>query len=46
MDKMITSFVVFFIIGSLSRRYIARFPNGERTLGKEPDVESPAASES
>jgi hypothetical protein len=46
MDKMITAFVVFFIIGSLSRRYIARFPNGERTLGKEPEVEPPAASES
>jgi energy-coupling factor transport system substrate-specific component len=46
MDKMITAFVVFFIVGSLSHRFIARFPNGEKTLGKEPEVESPAASES
>ena len=46
MDKMITSFVVFFVIGSLSRRFIARFPNGEKALGSEPDVDSPAASES
>ena len=35
MDKMITSFVVFFIIGSLSRRFVARFPNGERTIGQD-----------
>ncbi|HEY7941509.1 MAG TPA: hypothetical protein VID25_06150 [Candidatus Limnocylindrales bacterium] len=32
MDKMITSFVVFFIIGNLSQRFIARFPNGERLV--------------
>jgi hypothetical protein len=32
LDKMITSFVVFFIIGSLSRRFIARFPNGEKAI--------------
>ena len=32
MDKMITSFVVFFIIGSLSRRFVARFPNGEKAI--------------
>lgn len=32
MDKMITSFVVFFIIGNLSVRFIARFPNGERLV--------------
>ncbi|HEY1168497.1 MAG TPA: hypothetical protein VGE81_05915 [Candidatus Limnocylindrales bacterium] len=46
MDKMITSFVVFFIIGSLSRRFIARFPNGERALGDEAEAGAPAASES
>lgn len=32
LDKMITSFVVFFIISSLSTRFIARFPNGERAI--------------
>jgi hypothetical protein len=36
-DKMITTFVVFFIIGSLSRRFLARFPNGEKLLGSEPE---------
>jgi len=44
LDKMITSFVVFFIITSLSRRYIARFPNGERALGTEAAPARPAAS--
>jgi hypothetical protein len=34
-DKMITTFVVFFIVGSLSRRFVARFPNGERVLAPE-----------
>ncbi len=34
-DKMITTFVVFFIVGNLSRRFVARFPNGERLLGTE-----------
>jgi hypothetical protein len=29
-DKTITSFVVFIILASLSRRVVARFPNGER----------------
>lgn len=38
MDKMITSFVVFFIIGSLSRRFVARFPNGEKAVGPEADA--------
>jgi hypothetical protein len=38
-DKMITTFVVFFIIGSLSRRFVARFPNGEKALGPEPEPE-------
>ena len=32
LDKMITSFVVFFIVTSLSQRFVARFPNGERLL--------------
>lgn len=43
-DKMITTFVVFFIVGSLSRRFVARFPNGEKLLGPEiePDTESAA----
>jgi hypothetical protein len=37
LDKMITSFVVFFIVTSLSRRFVARFPNGERALGSAVD---------
>jgi hypothetical protein len=32
-DKTITSFVVFIILAGLSRRIIARFPNGERLVG-------------
>lgn len=45
MDKMITSFVVFFIIGSLSRRFVARFPNGEKAIEGGPgDQPEPAAS--
>ena len=45
MDKMITSFVVFFIIGSLSRRFVARFPNGEKAIeGGPEDQAEPAAS--
>ena len=36
MDKMITSFVVFFIVGSLSRRFVSRFPNGEKAIGESP----------
>jgi hypothetical protein len=34
-DKMITTFVVFFIVGSLSRRFVARFPNGDKLVGPE-----------
>jgi energy-coupling factor transport system substrate-specific component len=34
-DKTITSFVVFIILSSLSRRLIARFPLGERSLGRD-----------
>jgi energy-coupling factor transport system substrate-specific component len=43
-DKMITTFVVFFILGSLSRRFVARFPNGEKLIGPEaePDAAPPA----
>jgi hypothetical protein len=44
LDKMITSFVVFFIIGSLSRRFVSRFPNGEKTVGDSPEV-APEAPE-
>ncbi len=42
-DKMITTFVVFFLVGSLSRRFVARFPNGERVLGPDSPAEAPAA---
>jgi hypothetical protein len=41
LDKMITSFVVFFIIINLSRRFIARFPNGERLLPPEREESRP-----
>jgi hypothetical protein len=35
-DKTITSFVVFIILTSLSRRVIARYPNGEKLVTPEP----------
>jgi energy-coupling factor transport system substrate-specific component len=35
-DKTITSFVVFIIISSLSKRYLARFPLGERLTTPQP----------
>jgi uncharacterized membrane protein len=35
-DKTITSFVVFIVLAGLSRRIIARFPNGERLTGEAP----------
>ena len=35
-DKTITSFVVFVILASLSRRVIARYPLGERVVTPEP----------
>jgi energy-coupling factor transport system substrate-specific component len=38
MDKMITSFVVFFIVGSLSRRFVARFPLGEKVVREEAEA--------
>jgi len=31
-DKTITSFVVFIVLASMSRRFVARFPNGERAV--------------
>jgi hypothetical protein len=43
MDKMITSFVVFFLVGSLSRRFVARVPLGEKVVGSEPEADSTAA---
>ena len=45
MDKMITSFVVFFIVGSLSRRFVSRFPNGDRTVGAAPNATPESAPE-
>ncbi len=36
-DKTITSFVVFLVLLGLSRRFIARFPMGERLLGPGSD---------
>jgi hypothetical protein len=45
MDKMITSFVVFFIVGSLSRRFVSRFPNGDRTIADVPNDASEATAE-
>ena len=44
-DKMITTFVVFFILGSLSRRFVARFPNGEKALGPEAEQAGARAGE-
>ena len=35
-DKTITSFVVFIVLASLSRRVVARFPLGERVVSPEP----------
>jgi uncharacterized membrane protein YidH (DUF202 family) len=32
-DKTITYFVVFAILGALSRRFVARFPQGEQAVG-------------
>jgi energy-coupling factor transport system substrate-specific component len=34
-DKTLTFFVVYAILGSLSRRFTARFPQGERAIGLE-----------
>ncbi len=35
LDKMVTSFVVFFLLANLSRRLLARFPNGERLVRED-----------
>jgi hypothetical protein len=32
-DKTVTFFVVFALLGTLSRRFVARFPQGERAVG-------------
>jgi energy-coupling factor transport system substrate-specific component len=32
-DKTLTFFVVFAILGALSRRFVARFPQGEEAVG-------------
>ncbi len=34
-DKTLTFFVVFAILGSLSRRFVSRFPQGEQAVGLE-----------
>jgi energy-coupling factor transport system substrate-specific component len=34
-DKTVTFFVVFAILGALSRRFVARFPQGEAAVGLE-----------
>jgi uncharacterized membrane protein YidH (DUF202 family) len=34
-DKTITYFVVFALLGALSRRFVARFPQGEEAVGLE-----------
>ncbi len=44
LDKMITSFVVFFIVGSLSSRFVARFPNGEKAILAGTEAESGAGT--
>jgi hypothetical protein len=43
-DKTITSFVVFIILSSLSSRFLARFPLGDRLTRRatEPSAEQPA----
>jgi hypothetical protein len=44
-DKLITSFVVFMILVSLSPRFLARFPLGERlTRPATPNVPSPSST--
>ena len=40
-DKLITSFVVFMILTSLSPRYLARFPLGERLIRPAPAGPAP-----
>lgn len=45
-DKMITTFVVFLLVGRLSRRFVARFPNGEKVLGPEAEPAAEPSPES
>lgn len=46
LDKMVTSFVVFFLVGSLSRRMVARFPNGRRLLPRDqPGADAPGGTD-
>jgi hypothetical protein len=40
-DKTVTFMIVFLILGTLSRRYVARFPQGERIVGLEGAEEGP-----
>ncbi|MGZ3587782.1 MAG: hypothetical protein ACXVAE_01820 [Candidatus Limnocylindrales bacterium] len=46
LDKMITSFVVFLIVGNLSTRVIARFPNGDKLVQLDETVPLPPSSPS
>jgi len=34
-DKTITSFVVFIVLANLSRRFIARFPLGDKLISRD-----------
>ena len=34
-DKMLTFFIVFLLLQTLSRRFVARFPQGEKAIGLE-----------
>ena len=34
-DKTLTFFIVFALLGALSRRFVARFPQGEEAIGLE-----------
>jgi hypothetical protein len=37
-DKTLTFFIVFALLGALSRRFVARFPQGEAAIGLEGDA--------
>jgi hypothetical protein len=43
-DKLITSFIVYIILTSLSARYLARFPLGERLIRPAPAGSAPVDS--
>jgi hypothetical protein len=43
-DKLITSFTVFVIIGSLSPRFLARYPLGERLVRPQPTASANVGS--